>query len=108
VFLNLVNNALYAVDEKGKITIETGYDGGSGRLQVSFIDSGGGIREQDRRRIFDPFYTTKPPGQGTGLGLSVSYGIVTEHGGDITVFSIPEGGTKFTVSLPVSHDTPKK
>jgi signal transduction histidine kinase len=67
-------------------------------------DNGQGIETRHLTRIFDPFFTTKPTGEGTGLGLSVSYGIVRNHGGDITVKSDIGKGTVFTITLPV---TPK-
>jgi signal transduction histidine kinase len=63
-------------------------------------DTGEGIRREDIKRIYDPFFTTKGIGRGTGLGLAVSYGIVQEHGGAIAVDSVPGKGTTFTVTLP--------
>ena len=84
VFLNLVNNAVDAVLEsasEGDLWVRTQIRGD--RLTVEFTDSGPGVKEPSR--VFDPFYTTKPVGKGTGLGLSICYGIVTEHGGTITV-----------------------
>jgi len=67
-------------------------------LTVEFADSGPGVKEPSR--VFDPFYTTKPVGKGTGLGLSICYGIVTEHGGTITVRNAPPRGASFTIQLP--------
>jgi signal transduction histidine kinase len=69
-------------------------------------DTGSGISPHVITRIFDPFFTTKPTGQGTGLGLSVSYGIVKEHGGEITVDSEPEKGSLFSVILPAAIQSP--
>jgi two-component system, NtrC family, sensor kinase len=99
VFLNLVNNAVDAVLEnasEGDLWVRTGVRGD--RLSVEFTDSGPGVREPSR--VFDPFYTTKPVGKGTGLGLSICYGIVTEHGGTITVSNVQPRGAKFTIELP--------
>ena len=101
VFLNIINNAVDAVLETGR----------SGNLKISvycqkgdvcarFVDDGPGIK--DPKRIFDPFYTTKNVGKGTGLGLSICYGIVKEHGGDITAHNAPEGGAVIEVRLPMA------
>ena len=70
-------------------------------VEISVIDTGCGIPEENLQKIFDPFFTTKGVGKGTGLGLSVSHGAVQAHGGDILVESRVGGGTKFTVLLPV-------
>ncbi|HTK95045.1 MAG TPA: PAS domain S-box protein [Terriglobales bacterium] len=99
VFLNIVNNAYDAVREhgqRGRIEIVT--VGRGNAVEISFIDNGGGIAHPDR--IFDPFFTTKEVGKGTGLGLSICYGIVHEHGGEITCQNNPNGGATFVVSLP--------
>ncbi len=69
-------------------------------MAITVKDTGIGIRERDIGRIFDPFFTTKPEGEGTGLGLSVSYGIVSRHGGVIDVKSQPGRGTTFMIFLP--------
>jgi signal transduction histidine kinase len=76
--------------------------GGADKVTVSVKDTGSGISETLIDSIFDPFFTTKPTGRGTGLGLSVSLGIVRKHGGDISVESVPEVGTTFTVTLPAT------
>jgi signal transduction histidine kinase len=70
-------------------------------LEISFADTGEGISKENLSKIFEPFFTTKKVGQGTGLGLSVSYGIVKEHGGNIEVESTVGQGTTFTVILPL-------
>jgi signal transduction histidine kinase len=75
---------------------------------ITFSDSGGGIPPEIRDKIFDPFFTTKPPGKGTGLGLSVVYGVIQRHGGSIEVECPTEGGTIFTIRLPLdSQEIPE-
>jgi len=113
VLLNLINNAFYAVTEQSKLfqsselwksyqplvavsTIKLG-----DRIQISVMDNGPGIPLEIKDKIFQPFFTTKPTGQGTGLGLSLSYDIVKAHGGTITVESIEQNGTEFIITLPV-------
>jgi two-component system NtrC family sensor kinase len=98
VFLNIINNALYAMSDAGTLTIRTA--SAEGLVQVDFTDTGGGIAPEHLDRIFDPFFTTKPEVSGTGLGLSVSLGIVQSHGGTIEVRSTPGQGATFTVKLP--------
>ena len=104
VMINLIMNARHAVDRQGAIRIETRLSQDRCGVQVRVIDDGCGIEKQDLNRIFDPFFTTKPTGQGTGLGLSVSYGIVRNHGGEIDVESTPGEGSAFTVTLPLDED----
>ena len=94
-----VENACHACDKKGKITVST-FKETSGNILVSVEDNGKGIEKKNLSRIFDPFFTTKPVGQGTGLGLSVGYGIIKRHHGDIDVKSELGSGSLFTVSLP--------
>ncbi len=98
VVMNLVQNARQAMPGGGRLTLRTWTEAGSHFFAVA--DTGLGIAEEVRQRIFDPFFTTKPVGQGTGLGLSVSYGIIRRHGGDIQVASQRGHGATFTVSLP--------
>ncbi|WP_426141816.1 ATP-binding protein [Pseudomonas sp. DWP3-1-2] len=103
VIMNLVVNAAQAMGEqRGKIILRSGVQGEQVWLEVT--DNGSGIAPQSLQRIFDPFFTTKPVGQGTGLGLSLSYGIVNKHGGQITVCSEVGVGTTFKVTLPI-HQT---
>jgi PAS domain S-box-containing protein len=98
VFFNLVLNARDAMPKGGWLTLNTHADDDAVVVEVK--DTGEGIRREDIKRIYDPFFTTKGIGRGTGLGLSVSYGIVQEHGGAIFVDSVPGKGTTFTVTLP--------
>lgn len=100
VFLNMLNNAIDAIEKNGKIQIST--RSRHGGVQVSFTDTGPGIPTEDLERIFDPFYTTKPVNKGTGLGLSISYGIIKKLGGQITVESEVGKGTTFKIVLPLS------
>ena len=100
VFLNIINNAVDAVLEtgrSGKLKIRVYCQ--SGDVRAQFADDGPGIK--DPKRIFDPFYTTKNVGKGTGLGLSICYGIVKEHGGDITAHNASDGGAVIEVRLPM-------
>jgi two-component system, NtrC family, sensor kinase len=118
VILNLVVNAEQAIVEghgKGKIRLHTQHVlegpalGPRDRILVEVIDDGPGIPQDTLSRIFDPFFSTKPPGVGTGLGLSIVYGIVHQHGGNVTVENLPESGVKFSVELPVlAVSTPSK
>src|SRR5271170_4521469 len=104
VFLNILNNAVDAIQEKGgsgEIWVRTATVGQ--RLCVEVTDSGPG--GTNPHKIFDPFYTTKPVGKGTGLGLSICYGIVKEHGGEIQVRNSPPRGATFTISLPLSDES---
>jgi signal transduction histidine kinase len=99
VFMNLLINACDALDGKGTIGIRTAATPSGVRLE--FSDDGPGIPPEAQGRIFEPFFTTKPVGQGTGLGLSLSHGIVENHGGSLSVRSAPGAGATFTVELPL-------
>ena len=113
-FINLVNNAFDAISGEGMITITTHYDAQLDKVIISVLDTGDGISSGKIDRIFDPFYTTKPVGKGTGLGLAVTFGIIQEHKGKIEVESPPppaasndvksSGGSLFTIHLPVSGE----
>ena len=98
VLINLISNAIQAMQHGGSLRV--GLNKTSGKVAITVQDTGTGIPKQSLKRIFDPFFTTKPEGEGTGLGLSVSYGIVSRHGGTIEVESELGWGTTFTVFLP--------
>jgi len=102
VLMNVVVNAIQSMPEGGDLRIATTHRGDTVGLTVS--DTGGGIPPESLARIFEPFYTTKDVGEGTGLGLSVVHGIVSAHGGRIQVESNPGEGTNFTVEIPVERD----
>jgi len=99
VFINLVRNAVQAMGSGGTLGLRSGIDGRS-QIRISVTDSGPGIPAAKLNRIFEPFFTTKAPGEGTGLGLSVSYGIIERHQGSIEVASDEGKGATFTVVLP--------
>jgi two-component system NtrC family sensor kinase len=89
---------------EGDLWVRTGVRGD--KLAVEFADSGPGVKEPSR--VFDPFYTTKPVGKGTGLGLSICYGIITEHGGTITVCNVQPHGAAFMIELPFQAAAPAR
>jgi two-component system NtrC family sensor kinase len=99
VFIQIISNAAHAIAEKrgGLISVRSCL--ADGMVRVEFADNGPGIKEP--ARVFDPFYTTRPIGQGTGLGLSMCYGIMQEHGGKISCHNRPEGGACFVVEMPL-------
>lgn len=99
VCMNLMMNAVQAMPEGGTLEVVTGHAGQ--RVQLRIEDSGSGIASQHLTRIWDPFFTTKPPGQGTGLGLFVTHGVVARYGGTVRAENRPEGGARFIVELPV-------
>ena len=112
VLLNLINNAFYAVTEKKKsqpagseyspmVTVATKKQ--DDHVQISVTDNGNGIPQKVAEKIFQPFFTTKPSGEGTGLGLSMSYDIVKAHEGILTVDTTPGEGSVFTIQLPIHH-----
>ena len=116
VLINLLNNAFYAVHQQKKalgpsyspkVTIRTHRNGSAATLQIE--DNGPGIPESVRQRIFEPFFTTKPTGEGTGLGLSLSYDIITQmHGGQLHVSTEEGAGTTFSIELPVNAGDRRK
>jgi len=109
VFVNILANArqaMQAVQREGEITVRT--HGSREVAIVEFKDNGPGISPANLAKIFDPFFTTKPVGQGTGLGLSLTYGIVQEHGGKIGVHSELGHGATFRIEFPAAKDTPRR
>jgi signal transduction histidine kinase len=102
VILNIVVNGAQAISgPRGRITIRTGAD--EAHVWIEIADTGSGIPKAIQSRIFDPFFTTKAIGSGTGLGLSLSYGIIQKHGGRIDVQSEQGVGTVFRIELPIKH-----
>lgn len=99
VFMNLLSNAIDALDEVGIITITTGTE--DDMAFVSIRDNGPGIPQEIQSKIFEPFFTTKEVGKGTGLGLSISYGIIEKHNGTLEVTSVENEGTQFLIKLPI-------
>ncbi len=108
VFMNMLINARQAIDKNGTITITTGVDPEGQSVMIMFKDDGPGIAPDILDKIFDPFFTTKPTGQGTGLGLSVSYGIIEDHKGDIQVSSEVGRGAEFRIRLPIGNQSAVK
>ncbi len=104
VFLNLIINAAEAMEGTGKLTITTTMNATDHSVDIDVQDTGPGILPQHLEKIFDPFFTTKETGHGVGLGLAISYGIVKEHNGKLTVNSKLGKGTTFTVSLPIAEE----
>ena len=110
VILNLINNAFYVVDEKKTVqqaqggsyepTVSVSTKKNNGKVEIKVADNGNGIPQKVLDKIFQPFFTTKPTGQGTGLGLSLSYDIVKAHGGEIRVETKENEGTTFLLILP--------
>jgi two-component system NtrC family sensor kinase len=110
VFLNLINNAVFAMPQGGTLTVTTRLHDNKDRVQIKVADTGDGIKKEHLPKIYDPFFTTRKVGEGTGLGLSVSYAIITKFGGTISCESLNKdeskdgkSGTTFTILLPVSE-----
>jgi two-component system, NtrC family, sensor kinase len=101
VFINFIINAGTAMNGRGKIFIASRFDPVSEQVILEFADTGPGIPDEIISKVFEPFFTTKGPGEGTGLGLSVAYGIIQQHGGSMSVSNAPSGGAVFTVVLPL-------
>lgn len=100
VFFHLIRNAVQACEPGGRVEVSTSR-GDDETLVVEICDHGAGISSEHQRRLFEPFFTTRPVGQGRGLGLSVSYGIIRDHGGRIDVESTPGRGSTFRVNIPL-------
>jgi len=104
VLLNLVQNAHQAMArQEGERVLTVRLRPRDRHVAIEVLDNGPGIPPHLLSRIFDPFFTTKPPGEGSGLGLSVSYGIVGQHGGRLYAENRPEGGAMFVVELPTGE-----
>jgi two-component system, NtrC family, sensor kinase len=104
VLMALMLNAVDAMEQGGQLTVRTARNAARpDEVVVEVADTGVGIPRDDQRKIFEPFYTTKPPGRGTGLGLSICYGIVADHHGRIEVDSAPGRGATFRVLLPAAR-----
>ncbi len=108
VFINLILNGVQVMESAGNLTILARHDEAKQEVIIEVRDTGKGIPEEQLKKIFDPFYTTKDAGKGSGLGLSVSHGIIEQHGGRITVKSKPGQGTSFFVMLPEKAPVPKR
>ena len=103
VVINLVTNAAHALGERGgQVRVRT-YSSSEATVSMAVSDSGTGIKDEDRPHIFEPFFSTKPAGRGTGLGLSVVRNIIYSHGGQISFQTRPGSGTTFVVTLPTNH-----
>jgi two-component system, NtrC family, sensor kinase len=103
VFLNLIINAAEAMDGNGILTLTTHYAQITKNIEIKVQDTGHGITKENISKVFDPFFTTKETGHGVGLGLAISYGIVKEHNGNLSVESELEKGTTFTVTFPLKN-----
>jgi two-component system NtrC family sensor kinase len=103
VFMNIILNAAEAMDNDGTLTLRTGLSGGGRFIDTQFSDTGHGIQEDDIKRLFEPFFTTREVGKGTGLGLAISYSIIRKHQGNIEVSSHEGEGATFTVKLPIER-----
>ena len=99
VFMNILDNAAFAIKEKGDVWIRITNEGD--HIKLEFEDNGCGMDEKIANKVFDPFFTTKPVGQGTGLGMAISYKVIKNHKGDISISSKEGKGTKFTITLPI-------
>ncbi|HIJ78327.1 MAG: ATP-binding protein [Desulfobulbaceae bacterium] len=99
--VNLLLNAFHALGDFGRIELCGGFDDDTGKVKIEVRDNGPGIPDEIVNKIFDPFFTTKDVGEGSGLGLAVTREIITKHGGEIKVSCPDEGGTVFTIMLPV-------
>jgi hypothetical protein len=107
VFLNIITNAIYAINKKfqeqpgGVLTIATRSE--NDWVFISISDNGTGMDENTKKKLFEPFFTTKDVGEGTGLGLSIAYNTITKHNGRIVVNSEIGKGTEFILEIPLKH-----
>lgn len=103
VIMNLLSNSIQAIPKKGTIFITTVYHKEQNTVEIKIKDDGLGIAEEYQDKIFDPFFTTKTVGKGTGLGLYLSYMIVEEHSGKISLKSTENEGAEFIITLPIAQ-----
>lgn len=101
VFMNIISNAVQSIEGEGCVTISTTFEKENSQIKISIKDTGKGMSEETMTKIFEPFYTTKPVGDGTGLGLFISFGIIESHHGHIEVKSEIGMGSEFIISLPL-------
>ena len=101
VFMNILSNAIQAIPDEGTIFVKTWHV--DGMVKISIRDTGTGMTDDVQKKIFDPFFTTKGVGKGTGLGMSISFGIIQKHNGKIELFSKPGAGTEFVITIPVNQ-----
>jgi two-component system NtrC family sensor kinase len=106
VVMALLINAMDAMHDRGTIVLRTCSDPARDAVIAEVVDQGEGIRGADLQKIFEPFYTTKPPGRGTGLGLSICYSLVAENSGRIEVESVVGKGSVFRIVLPAATSQP--
>ena len=102
VFMNILDNAIGAIPEQGDIWIRALFTNNNVRVEIE--DNGSGMSEETKQKVFNPFFTTKPVGQGTGLGMSITYKVIKNHNGDIEIESKEGIGTKFIITLPLNID----
>ena len=101
--MNIISNAIDSIESKGIIEIKIEINEKTSNLIIAIKDSGVGIQKKVLDKIFDPFYTTKEVGKGTGLGLYIAYGIIQQHNGNMDVTSQPNKGSEFKISLPINN-----
>jgi len=106
VFMNILDNAAFAIKEKGDVWIRLKAD--ADNAIIEFEDNGCGMDEKTVKKVFDPFFTTKEVGQGTGLGMAISYKVIKNHQGSIELKSKLNEGTKFVIKLPLRMNKDKK
>ncbi len=99
--MNVLDNAAAAIDGNGDVYIDVKKIDET--VEIKFRDTGKGIKKENLSKVFDPFFTTKPVGQGTGLGMSISYRVIQNHFGKISVESEVGQGATFTIVLPINH-----
>jgi signal transduction histidine kinase len=104
-FVNILWNAIEAMPEGGTLTVTSNFDREKDRIEIQVSDTGLGIPEDDVERIFEPFFTSKADGKGVGLGLSVAYGIIRQHQGEIHIHSKVGEGTRCSIQLPSGSST---